>query len=188
MSLLRCEKVLSLLHKNNTKFPNLKLLNMKKTSSNVVRNCIKKKKINKLKWIFLQASNIQKLPNDLVNYSHLHVLDLVGCQYFEQLPNFIGNKLVQLQEFDLSNCSKLESLPDGIGGMLNLQHLSMKDCVKLQKLPTSISQMNNLCKFDLSRCLNVQKLPTSIGSLIALCELIYQNVQNCKNYILLLAN
>jgi Leucine-rich repeat (LRR) protein len=108
-----------------------------------------------LKWISLQASNIQKLPNDLVNYSHLHALDLARCQYLEQPPNFIGSKLVQLQEFNLFGCSKLESLFNGIGGMLTLQHLSMKDCVKVQKILTSIGEMSNLHKFDLLGCLNV---------------------------------
>jgi Leucine-rich repeat (LRR) protein len=52
-------------------------------------------------------------------------------------------------------CFRLESLPNGIGGMLSLQHLLVKDCVKLQNLPTSIGEMSNLHKFDLSGCLNV---------------------------------
>jgi len=55
------------------------------------------------------------------------------------------------QRLDLSHCSSLKSLPEGIGNCTALQKLVLYGCMNLQSVPESVWQLP-LTKFDVGQC------------------------------------
>jgi hypothetical protein len=70
-------EVLPSLFQNGSKeFHNLKLLDLTKTSPNMVENFVQGQNLNNLCWLCFQECMIQKLPINLFNCYHLQVLHL----------------------------------------------------------------------------------------------------------------
>jgi hypothetical protein len=97
---------------------------------------------------------------------NLKELNLYNYQ-LESLPDSIGN-LNNLQYLILSN-NKLEYLPDSIGNLINLQILSLNNN-KLEYLPDSIGNLSNLQILSLNNN-KLESVPDSIGNLINLKQL-----------------
>ena len=51
--------------------------------------------------------------------------------------------MTRLEELDLSDCN-LETLPDTLGLLTQLQRLDVSDCMKLRELPSSLGNLANL--------------------------------------------
>ena len=85
----------------------------------------------------------------------------------ETLPDSIGN-LKNLEYLDLYN-NKLASLPDSIGNLTNLEYLGLYSN-KLETLPDSIGNLKNLGRLGLSFN-RLAILPDSIGNLTNLKRL-----------------
>jgi len=133
-----------LYHYSNTlELPSLRLLQMIEMMQKFVEVFIQWQNIQCLQWLHLHISKIEKLPNDLVHYFHLHVLDLSQCHNFKKLPTSIG-KWMALQQLYFSRCYKLKELPSSIGQLMALQKLDLLGCYELKELPTSIGQLTTL--------------------------------------------
>ncbi|XP_048133888.1 disease resistance protein L6-like [Rhodamnia argentea] len=71
----------------------------------------------------------------------------------------------RLKVLDLSNCNRLESLPDDPGrGLTRLEYLSPAQCHSLTRLPISIGELTSLIELDISLT-GIEELPRSIGEL-----------------------
>ena len=66
-------------------------------------------------------------------------LDLLPCSDWH-----IIQVMTRLEELDLSDCSKLYSLPDTIGFLTKLQRLDVNDCADLKELPSALGQLTDL--------------------------------------------
>ncbi|KAG5574496.1 hypothetical protein H5410_054630 [Solanum commersonii] len=157
------------------------------------------------KMIRVQCSGLSELPSAMIQHqSSVTELDLSGMKNLAKLSCSIG-KLKHLVMLNVSNCSKLSSLPEKIGDLENLEILDAKYTL-ISKPPSSIVRLNKLKsltfekdkseygvnfvfppvseglrsleKLDLSYCnLKDGGLPEDIGSLSSLKEL---NLSYCN--------
>ncbi|XP_048133881.1 disease resistance protein L6-like [Rhodamnia argentea] len=71
----------------------------------------------------------------------------------------------RLKVLDLSNCNRLERLPnDPCRGLTHLEYLSPARCHSLTRLPKSIGELTSLIELDISLTV-IKELPRSIGEL-----------------------
>ncbi|RXH87747.1 hypothetical protein DVH24_034647 [Malus domestica] len=82
---------------------------------------------------FSNKKGFYKFPEILEPMEHLKFLRLEGTAV-EELPQSVGN-LVGLQTLDLGRCEKLKVVPSSIYNLRNLKTLSFNGCWKLQNFP-----------------------------------------------------
>ncbi|XP_010265216.1 PREDICTED: putative disease resistance protein RGA3 [Nelumbo nucifera] len=93
----------------------------------------------------------------------LRVLDLSGIWLRPHFPASISNfKLLRF--LDLSE-SEIETLPESITSLCNLQTLRLKNCRRLKELPKEMRKLINLRHLDLLNCINLQQMPVEMGRL-----------------------
>ncbi|KAK6775005.1 hypothetical protein RDI58_026006 [Solanum bulbocastanum] len=93
--------------------------------------------------IMMSYSGIRELPLSFFDLQpHLTELHLNGMEHLLSLPSSIC-KLKGLVKLDVSNCSKLESLPEEISDLENLEELHAS-CTPISRLPSSIIWLNKL--------------------------------------------
>ena len=85
----------------------------------------------------------------------------------ETLPETINN-LKDLQTLMLINCETLTLLPDTIGSLNKLTTLLLIKCTVLKNLPDTIGSLNSLKFLWLKNCYALRTLPHTIGKLQAL--------------------
>ncbi|KFK41711.1 hypothetical protein AALP_AA2G163600 [Arabis alpina] len=101
--------------------------------------------------------NIKKIPDDIGLLQSLEKLDLSGND-FRSLPTSMKN-LAKLKYASLSNCSKLEALPE----LTELQTLKLSGCTNLESLLELSPAVYDIGGYDLlalelDNCKNVQSL------------------------------
>jgi Leucine-rich repeat (LRR) protein len=159
----------------------------------ILSGCSKLKKLpeivgnmKRLKVLRLNGTAIKELPLSIGQLSDLTLLDLKRCKSLTNLPCNIS--LDSLEALILSDCSKLEKLPEIVRNMerlkvlrlngtaikelpLSIGHLSgltildLKDCKSLLTLPSVICNLTSLQYLNLSGCSKVDKLPNDFGNL-----------------------
>nr|GMD04460.1 putative disease resistance protein RGA3 [Ipomoea batatas] len=105
----------------------------------------------------LHRCKLQKLPKKIGNLLHL------------RLPDGIGN-LRQLRYIDLS-WSKVETLPDTICSLENLQTLDLEYCEQFSRLPNKIGDLINLRHLKIRGTNRLEMMPQGIAKLTQLCSL-----------------
>ena len=101
-------------------------------------------------------------------------LNLYSCEKIETLPESIGD-LANLEKLGLAGCTSLVSLPESIGNLTFLRTLSLYKCPSLQIIPESIRNLQSLTILDLTECTSLVSLPDSIGELSSLEQLVMTN-------------
>ncbi|OIT00998.1 tmv resistance protein n [Nicotiana attenuata] len=143
---------------NFTGMPNLEYLNLLYCSNleevhhslGCCRKLIRLEKIpeihGKMKpqiQIHMQRSGIRELPSSIFQYqTHITELDLNGMLNLVALPSSIC-RLKSLVILNVLGCSKLESLPEEIGDLENLEELDAS-CTLISRPPSSIVRLNKL--------------------------------------------
>ncbi|GMN29677.1 hypothetical protein TIFTF001_046366, partial [Ficus carica] len=61
----------------------------------------------------------------------------------ETLPNSMTN-LLNLQTLKLNSCPELRTLPRNFGKLVNLRHLELKWCNRLTRMPNGLGKLTNL--------------------------------------------
>ncbi|PRQ20784.1 putative P-loop containing nucleoside triphosphate hydrolase, leucine-rich repeat domain, L [Rosa chinensis] len=97
-----------------------------------------------LRTLNLSDTNIQQLPEEIGDLTHLRYLDLTRNNNLTRLPDGVCN-LYNLQTLRLDDCD-LEELPDNMGKLINLKHLHV-NC-GLKYLPKGIRRIRNLRTLD----------------------------------------
>ena len=101
------------------------------------------------------------------SFPRLHALDLHGLN-IKIMPNSIG-KLIHLRYLDFSS-NPIETLPDSITTLLNLQTLKLHDCHNLEQLPRDITKLVSLRHLDDRGCFKL-RLPQGLRKLTGLQSL-----------------
>ncbi|MEM8528247.1 MAG: hypothetical protein AAGG68_26625 [Bacteroidota bacterium] len=117
-----------------------------------------------LEILDLSSNNFQRLSESFVRLSYLRTLDLSNNDALSALPESFGS-LSQLQTLDLSSNSALSALPESIGNLDQLQTLDLSYNSALSVLPESIGNLSQLQTLDLNSNSALSALPESIGNL-----------------------
>nr|ACD76093.1 VRP1-1 [Vitis hybrid cultivar] len=154
--------------------------------------------LSRLKRIRLEQVSIPTLCDTMVELKNVEKISLVMCKINQafnscaiQISNMLPNlmeinisycsdlvglpeglcDLVHLKKLSISNCHKLSALPGGIGRLENLEVLRLHACTKLLGLPDSIGGLHKLTVLDITGCLRMAKLPKQMGKLCSLRKL-----------------
>ncbi|XP_048318608.2 putative disease resistance RPP13-like protein 1 [Ziziphus jujuba] len=114
------------------------------------------------------SNSFDYLSNEAVNQlvsglKILRVLSLSWCENFKELPETIGD-LKYLLYLDLSN-TLVETLPESVARLYNLQILKLSRCRKLTQLPNNMHRLLNLWHLDIGGSDNIKEMPKQIGRL-----------------------
>lgn len=152
-------------------------------------------KSKNLEQLYLDGTEIKKLPQTIKKLQRLTVLNLRDCKMLESLPDCLG-KLKALEELILSGCSRLRSFPVIKEKMENLQILLL-DGTKFRDVPKTLlgcansDQVNLLWSpqtngLSLLRCLclsgndAIQSLQSNMSDL---CHFKWIDLKYCKNLV-----
>ncbi|KAF9671838.1 hypothetical protein SADUNF_Sadunf12G0090600 [Salix dunnii] len=94
----------------------------------------------------LSESSIKEIPKEIGKLIHLRHLNLEGCRQLESLPEIMCD-LCNLQSLDVSRCTFLNELPRAIVKLIKLRHLCIYDsCVAF--IPKGIERLTCLRTLD----------------------------------------
>ncbi|XP_011001363.1 PREDICTED: putative disease resistance protein RGA3 isoform X1 [Populus euphratica] len=85
------------------------------------------------------------------------------------LPDLF-KQLTSIRSLNLSR-SSTEEIPNEIGKLIHLRHLNLASCMVLESLPETMCDLCNLQSLDVTRCRSLKQLPKAIGKLIKLRHL-----------------
>ncbi|TKY63575.1 putative disease resistance RPP13 protein 1 [Spatholobus suberectus] len=93
---------------------------------------------------------------------YLRVLSFHDFESLDVLPDSIG-KLIHLRYLNLSGAS-IETLPESLCNLYNLQTLKLSYCFELTKLPSGLQNLVNLRHLDIGRT-SIKEMPKGMGKL-----------------------
>ncbi|CAN6938353.1 unnamed protein product [Brassica oleracea] len=143
-------------------------LNIKRTRYNkegAPFSCISFSSFPFLAELKLINLNILNIPDDIGQLHSLQKLDLSGND-FENLPTSMKN-LSKLKYVRLSNCIKLENLPE----LTQLQTLKLSGCSNLKSVLILACDRNGLLELDLNNSKNIQLLTDHLRHFTSLIHL-----------------
>jgi hypothetical protein len=105
--------------------------------------------LNTILWSFkslraldIHGLNFTRVPNSIEKLIHLKYL-VLNYSTFETLPDSI-TRLWNLQTLKLKGCANLKELPKNIKALVNLRHLDNSGCNSLSHMPSGLGQMTFL--------------------------------------------
>ncbi|CAL5381808.1 unnamed protein product [Camellia sinensis] len=120
-----------------------------------------------------------KVPLELLpKMKRLRVLSLNRYEIGELIPKSIGD-LKHLRYLDFSY-TNIETVPESLGTLYNLQTLMLKGCPELRKLPADMGNLINLRHLDMIDSNSLEEMPRGIGKLTSL--------QTLSNFIVMKDN
>ncbi|KAJ4723817.1 putative disease resistance protein (TIR-NBS-LRR class) [Melia azedarach] len=145
---------------NLSKAPNLEKLILEGCSSLVeIDSSIQH--LSKLVIMDLRdCESLRSLPPTICTES-LETLVLSGCRSLKRFPEISSSRLVELRSlkyFYLSDCPKLERLPDELGHLEALEWLEIQR-TSIREIPRSIKNLSNLLFLLLGDCKRLRYLP-----------------------------
>ncbi|XP_059639085.1 putative disease resistance protein RGA1 [Cornus florida] len=96
----------------------------------------------RLRVLDLHTLRIETVPSCISKLTHLRYVDLSGNYGIETLPNSI-TELLNLQTLKLSNCG-LKRLPREIRKLVSLRHLEIDGCHGLSDMPSGLGELTCL--------------------------------------------
>ncbi|KAK7267003.1 hypothetical protein RIF29_19666 [Crotalaria pallida] len=128
-----------------------------------------------LRFLNLEGSNVESLPDNIKNLSMIEKLYIDDCRKLEFVPQLPPS----LQVLSATSCTSLKIIfnlnsIENVDGLRSLRELYLSNCCNLQILPDSISLLSSLEFLDLSRT-NVQRLCTNVKNLCLLEGLFLDN-------------
>ncbi|BAT97624.1 putative disease resistance RPP13-like protein [Vigna angularis] len=122
--------------------------------------------------------NNENAPHIIVSrLKYLRVLSLINFQSQRALPDSVG-ELIHLRYLNLSRTS-IETLPESLCNLCNLQTLKLSFCSKLTKLPSAMQNLVNLRHLEIGDS-SIKEMPKRMGKLNQLQNLEFYIVGNYK--------
>ncbi|XP_060184679.1 TMV resistance protein N-like [Lycium barbarum] len=149
-SLGYCEKLIQLYLGRCSRLKRFPCVNVESLEFINLRDCSSLEKFPEIKGrsklglkIKMKDSGIREIPSSFFQSgAHLTKLDLSFMKNLVVVPRGIG-MLKSLVVLNVSSCSKLESLPEEIGDLENLEKLDAS-CTLISPPPSSIARLNKL--------------------------------------------
>lgn len=113
------------------------------------------------------CKGLEVLPPGICHLSNLKRLSITNCPDLNSLPEYIGS-LSELESLRLHACTSLEGLPASVCKLGNLRTLDVSHCSNIEEFPTGIGELRRLERLDMSWCLSVRELPASVRQMISL--------------------
>lgn len=110
-------------------------------------------RLRDLKKLEIRESKIKTILNNIHVFKNLETLRISDCDSINSLPETMG-KLTQLNTLDFNNLKKFEKLPQTISELHNLKGISFYKTPKLQNLP--IANKNSIKRLSLSDCYSLK--------------------------------
>ncbi|XP_075657271.1 TMV resistance protein N-like isoform X2 [Castanea sativa] len=154
-----------------TKLPKLWAPNLEKLNLSSCHNLVRLPKLRAPNLKFLKLSfcrNLVEIDECFSSHKKLEVWFLDGCNNLQILPSQL--RLKSLYFFTLSDCSRLEKLPNFHPEMECLKTLYLHGSA-IREVPSSIEHLTKLEKLSLFACKNLRDLPDSIYKLQQLWKL-----------------
>nr|TKS04597.1 hypothetical protein D5086_0000143220 [Populus alba] len=104
------------------------------------------KQLRCIRSLNLSMSPIKEIPNEVGKLIHLRHLNLVACRELESLPETICD-LCNLQSLDVAWCDSLKDLPFAIGKLIKLRHLRISGS-GVAFIPKGIERITGLRTLD----------------------------------------
>ncbi|MED6180933.1 hypothetical protein PIB30_014715 [Stylosanthes scabra] len=109
--------------------------------------------LNGLNQLHLRGSKVSYFPEGMMDsMASLADLQISFFSELKELPYDI-TKLSALSDLSVSNCGKLECLPEqGLEGLSSLRHLTLRCCEGLVSLPEGVRQLTSLQSLTIEFC------------------------------------
>nr|XP_033512137.1 TMV resistance protein N-like isoform X2 [Nicotiana tomentosiformis] len=127
--------------------------------------------------IHMRGSGLRELPSSIFQYqTHITELNFWGMRNLVALPSSIC-RLKSLISLSVLDCSKLESLPEEIGDLDNLEELDARGTL-ISRPPSTILRLNKLkiLKFGVRDGVHFEFPPVAEG----LRSLVHLNLSDCN--------
>ena len=126
--------------------------------------------LSKLKRLSIRGDGVglDEFPLAILELKSLTYLRLSGGERLNSIPDGIDN-LVNLEELILRN-NDMKTIPEEIGNLISLKKLDVSSSA-LEELPESLANLTNLLELDISGNRYLKELPLEIGSLSNLVDL-----------------
>ena len=111
---------------------------------------------------------ITTIPKGVSAAQALESLSLKGLKNLQSLSADLG-ELRHLEQLDLTRCSRLKILPDGLGP--SLRRLEIVGCSSLRLLPVSLGRAKALEHLDARGCSSLVELPPNMLGCLSLARL-----------------
>ncbi|XP_031271411.1 disease resistance protein RPP2B-like [Pistacia vera] len=109
------------------------------------------------------CSKLKSLPNNFYELKSLRRLVLRGCSNLKT----ISKLPCEIEELDLDGTA-IKELSPSIKHLSNLFHLRLTNCSSLESLPDGISKLKSLKYLDISSCSKLDRLPEDFANLPSL--------------------
>ncbi|XP_059066380.1 disease resistance protein Roq1-like [Cryptomeria japonica] len=103
-----------------------------------------------MRELHLQDTRLRDMPNDIGQLSELESLS-IGSPLLTSLQASLGD-LCTLTCLLIIDCYSLESLPECLGRLNQLQNLSLENLPEVTSLPVGLWQLSNLQTLEISGC------------------------------------
>ncbi|XP_058731486.1 disease resistance protein RPV1-like [Vicia villosa] len=110
-----------------------------------------------------ECESLTSLPAELINLKFLTRLCLSDCLKLEELPE-IEEIMENLKVLSLEKTA-IKELPSSLHRLVGLEELSLRGCKKLKTIPSSIGSLSKLLKLDITYCKSLETFPSSIFKL-----------------------
>ncbi len=114
------------------------------------------------------------IPNDILNLTHLRVLDLSGNNFNTTIPKNIGG-LTKLDSLSLSNSKFIGNIPLELSNLAALKYLYLDDNKLSGAIPNDFGNLKNLLLLSANQNDLSGNLPKTLGNLRKLQKISFSN-------------
>ncbi|TQD85027.1 hypothetical protein C1H46_029418 [Malus baccata] len=110
------------------------------------------------------CQNLKSLPDGLCHLSNLQTLIIGLCGSLVSIPRLSGGRRPSnLRKILITNCEKLEALPEDMHNLNSLKSIFIHNCQNLKSVPDGLCHLSNLQELDIQECGSLVSIPRLSG-------------------------